>query len=320
MKVFITREISEKAVHLLRKEKLRIEIYKNDIPIRRKELIKKIKDADAVISLLTEKFDKELIDKIPKCKIIANYAVGFNNINVDYATQKKIIITNTPDVLTDSTADIAMSLILACSRRLMEGEQIIRQGKFKSWQPNLLLGIELKDKVVGIIGAGRIGTETAVRAKAFKTKIVYFSGSRNYDLEKRTGGVKLPLNSLLKRSDMVSIHLPLNEKTYHLLDKQKLSLLKKSAIIVNTARGEIVDEKELIKILKQKKIFSAGFDVYENEPQINPKLLKLDNVVLLPHIGSATEEARTAMALLAAKNVINVLKGKKPLTPVNKIN
>jgi len=317
MKVFITREISEKAIHLLRKEKFQVNVYKKDKPISKKKLIKNIKDADGVISLLTEKFDKELIDKLSKCKVIANYAVGFNNIDVEYAAKKKIIITNTPDVLTDSTADIAMSLILACSRRLMEGERLIRQGKFKGWQPNLFLGIELKDKIVGIVGAGRIGTEAAIRAKAFKAKIVYFSKSRNYDLEKRTGAVKLSLNNLLSRSDIVSIHLSLNEKTYRLLDEGKLSLLKKSAIIVNTARGEIVDEKELIKILKQKKIFSAGFDVYENEPAINPELLKLDNVVLLPHIGSATEEARTAMALLAAKNVINVLKGKQPLTPVN---
>jgi glyoxylate reductase len=320
MKVFITREISEKAIHLLRKEKFQVDVYKKDKPISRQEFIKNIKDVDGVIALLTEKFDKELIDKIPKCKVIANYAVGFNNIDVDYATRKKIIVTNTPDVLTDSTADITISLILACSRRLMEGERIIRQGKFKGWQPNLLLGMELKDKVVGIIGAGRIGTETAIRAKAFKTKMVYYSRSKNHYLEKRTGAVKLSLDSLLKRSDIVSIHLPLNEKTYHLLDKRKLSLLKRSAILVNTARGEIVDEKELIKILKQKKIFSAGFDVYENEPAINLELLKLDNVVLLPHIGSATEEARSAMALLAANNVINVLKGKKPLTPVNKIN
>lgn len=317
MKVFITREISEKAVHLLKKEKFQVEVYKRDKPISRKELIKKIKDADAVISLLTEKFDKELIDKIPKCKVIANYAVGFNNIDVVYAAKKEIIVTNTPDVLTDSTAEIAMSLILACSRRLMEGERLIRQGKFKSWQPNLLLGIELKDKIVGIIGTGRIGMETAIRAKAFKAKIVYFSRSRNLILEKRTSGVRLSLNNLLKKSDVVSIHLPLNKNTHHLLDKKKLSLLKKSAILVNTARGEIVDEKELIKILRQKKIFSAGFDVYENEPDINSELLKLYNVVLLPHIGSATEEARSAMALLAAKNVINVLKGKKPLTPVN---
>ena len=317
MKVFITRNISEKAVHLLRKEKFRVDVYKKDKPISKKELIKNIKDAHAVIALLTEKFDKVLIDKIPKCKVIANYAVGFNNIDVAYATKKKIIVTNTPDVLTDSTADIAMSLILACSRRLMEGERLVRHRKFKSWQPNLLLGTELKDKIVGIIGAGRIGTETAIRAKAFKTKIVYSSRSRNYDLEKRTGALKLPLDNLLKKSDIISLHLPLNERTHHLLNRSKLSLLKKSAILVNTARGEIVDEKELIKILKQKKIFSAGFDVYENEPAINPELLKLDNVVLLPHIGSATEEARSAMALLAAQNVVNVLKGRKPLTPVN---
>jgi len=318
MKVFITRDISERAVHLLRKEKFQVNVYKKDKPISRNELIKNIKDADAIIALLTEKFDKELIDKIPKCKIIANYAVGFNNIDVDYTTKKNIIVTNTPDVLTESTADLAMALILACSRRLMEGERIIRQGKFKSWQPNLLLGIELKNKVVGIIGAGRIGTETAVRAKAFKTKIVYYSRSRNYDLEKITGGVKLPLDTLLKKSDIISVHLPLNEKTYHFLNKEKLALLKKSAVLVNTARGEIVDEKELIRILRQKKIFSAGFDVYENEPFINPKLLNLDNVVLLPHIGSATAEARSAMAVLAAKNVINVLKGKRPLTQINK--
>ena len=196
---------------------------------------------------------------------------------------------------------------------------MVRTGKFKGWKPKLLLGIELKNKVVGIIGAGRIGTETAVRAKAFKTKIVYFSRNRNYELEKKTGGVKVPLETLLKKSDIISIHLPLNKGTYHLIDRKRLSLLKRSAVLVNTSRGEVIDEKELVKILKQKKIFSAGFDVYENEPTINPGLLKLDNVILLPHIGSATEEARSAMAILAAKNVSNVLKDKKALTPVNKL-
>jgi len=319
MKVFVTREISEKAIHLLKKEKFRVSVYKKDKPIPKSELIKNGRDADAIIALLTEKFDKELIDKIPKCRIIANVAVGYNNIDIEYATKKKIVVTNTPDVLTESTSDLALALILACSRRLMEGERMVRTGKFKGWKPKLLLGIELKNKVVGIIGAGRIGTETAVRAKAFKTKIVYFSRSRNYELEKKTGGVKVPLKTLLKKSDIISIHLPLNEETYHLIDRKRLSLLKRSAVLVNTSRGEVIDEKELVKILKQKKIFSAGFDVYENEPTINPGLLKLDNVILLPHIGSATEEARSAMAILAAKNVSNVLKGKKALTPVNKL-
>ena len=319
MKVFVTREISEKAIHLLKKEKFRVSVYKKDKPIPKSELIKNGRDADAIIALLTEKFDKELIDKIPKCRIIANVAVGYNNIDIEYATKKKIVVTNTPDVLTESTSDLALALILACSRRLMEGERMVRTGKFKGWKPKLLLGIELKNKVVGIIGAGRIGTETAVRAKAFKTKIVYFSRNRNYELEKKTGGVKVPLETLLKKSDIISIHLPLNKGTYHLIDRKRLSLLKRSAVLVNTSRGEVIDEKELVKILKQKKIFSAGFDVYENEPTINPGLLKLDNVILLPHIGSATEEARSAMAILAAKNVSNVLKGKKALTPVNKL-
>lgn len=319
MKVFITRELPGEAVDLLRKEKFKIAVYKKDKPIPRKELIKNGKNADAIIALLTDKFDSDLIDKIPKCRIIANYAVGYNNIDIDYATKRRIVVTNTPDVLTDSTSDLAMALILACSRRLVEGEKMIREGKFEGWKPKLLLGIELKNKVVGILGAGKIGTETAIRVKAFKAEIFYFDRNRNIGLEKKTGAIRLSLKILLKKSDIISVHLPLNKGTYHLLNREKLSLLKRSAIIVNTARGEIIDEKELIILLKQKKIFSAGFDVYENEPDINTELLKLDNVVLLPHIGSATEEARREMAVLAVENVINVLNGEKPLTPVNNV-
>ena len=303
MKVFVTRELPERAVDLLKKEKLEVVVYPKDKPVSRNELIRNGKNSSAVIALLTDKFDRELIDKIPKCKIIANVAVGYNNIDVAYAAKKKIVVTNTPDVLTDSTSDLAMALILSCSRRLMEGEKIMREEKFEGWKPKLLLGIELRNKVVGILGAGKIGTETAIRAKAFKTEIVYFSRKRNLRLEKKTGAAKLSLNKLLRKSDIVSVHLPLTKETYHLLDGEKLSLLKKSAVLVNTSRGEIVDEKELIKILKQRKIFSAGLDVYENEPHINPELLKLNNVVLLPHIGSATEETRTEMAILAVKNV-----------------
>ena len=317
MKVFVTRELPERAVDLLKKEKLEVVVYPKDKPVSRNELIRNGKNSSAVIALLTDKFDRELIDKIPKCKIIANVAVGYNNIDIAYATKKKIVVTNTPDVLTDSTSDLAMALILSCSRRLMEGEKIMREEKFEGWKPKLLLGIELRNKVVGILGAGKIGTETAIRAKAFKTEIVYFSRKRNLRLEKKTGAAKLSLNKLLRKSDIVSVHLPLTKETYHLLDGEKLSLLKKSAVLVNTSRGEIVDEKELIKILKQRKIFSAGLDVYENEPHINPELLKLNNVVLLPHIGSATEETRTEMAILAVKNVINVLKGEKALTPIS---
>jgi glyoxylate reductase len=194
---------------------------------------------------------------------------------------------------------------------------MVRNRKFKGWKPDLLLGVELKNKVVGIIGAGRIGIETAIRLKAFKTKIVYFDRERNPDFENKTDAEFLALDELLKNSDIISIHLPLTDDTHHLLNKEKLVLLKKTVILVNTSRGEIIDEKELIKLLKKKKIYSAGLDVYENEPDINPKLLKLNNVVLLPHIGSATEEARTRMAILAVENVIAVLKSELPLTPVN---
>jgi len=317
MKIFITRKISSKAIALLKKEKFKVKVYSKDKPIPRKELIKEVKDADAIISLLTEKFDKELIDKIPNCKIIANVAVGFNNIDINYAKEKNIIVTNTPDVLTDSTADLAAALILACARRLGEGERMVRNKKFKGWKPDLLLGIELKDKILGILGAGRIGTETALRMKAFKTNIIYTSRSRNLTLENEASAERVELDELLRISDIISIHVPLNEETHHLLNKEKLKLLKETAVIVNTSRGEIIDEKELIKLLKKRKIYYAGLDVYENEPKINSELLKLENVVLLPHIGSATEEARSSMAVLAAKNVIEVLNGRQALTPVN---
>ena len=316
MKVFITREIPEIAEKLIRQKKYKVVVNRKNSQITKKELLMNGKDADAIITLLSDKIDSSLIDEFDKCKIIANYAVGFNNIDIEYAKKKNIIISNTPDVLTDSTADLAITLSLACARNLLAGEKFVRSKKFKGWEPKLLLGVELKNKIFGIIGAGRIGTATAIRARAFGTKIIYYSRSKNLELEQKTGANKVSLNSLLKKSDFVSIHLPLTPRTFHLIDKEKMSLLKSSAILINTGRGEIVDENELIKILKHKRIKSAGFDVYENEPMINPELLKLDNVVLLPHLGSGTDDARNKMAELAAKNVIAVLSGKKPITPV----
>lgn len=315
-KIFITQKLPGNIEKLFTKYGFIPETFEKDKTISKKELIKRAKDADALICLLSNTIDKEVIDNLSKCKIIANYAVGYNNIDVKYAKSKNIIVTNTPDVLTDATADIAVALILACARRLHEGNKMLREKKFKGWKPNLLLGYDLKDKILGIIGAGRIGTEVAIRMKAFKTKIIYYNRSRNIKIEKETGAKKVSLNYLLKNSDIISIHLPLTEETFHLIDRKKLSYLKKTAIIVNTSRGEIIEEKFLIELLKRERIFSAGFDVYENEPNINTELLKLDNVFLLPHIGSATIETRTKMAELAAKNVISVLTGKNPLTPV----
>ncbi len=316
MKIFITREIPLPGIDLLKKKGFEVSAYKKDNPIPRKELLNQVKDCDALITLLSDKIDKEVIDSMKRCKIIANYAVGFNNIDVEYAKSKRIIVTNTPNVLTDSTADLAIALVLACARRITEAEKFVRDKKFVGWKPKLLLGMELRNKYFGILGAGRIGTETAKRAHAFGCKIIYYSNSVNSFLETKLNAKKLSLSLIVKKSDILSIHLPLNTKTYHLLNEKNLILLKKSAILINTARGEIVDEKILISMLKNKKIFTAGLDVYEDEPNIKKDFYKLDNVVLLPHIGSATIEARNNMSLVAAKNVIAVLSGKTALTSV----
>ncbi|MGQ9797763.1 MAG: 2-hydroxyacid dehydrogenase [Ignavibacterium sp.] len=316
-KIFITYKIPEIGIQLLLKKGFDVEVYSKEKLISKSELIKKVKQVDAVISLLTDKIDKEVIDGMQRCKVIANYAVGFNNIDVEYAKSKGIIVTNTPDVLTDSTADLTMALVLACLRRFNEGEEMMRTNKFNGWRPKLLLGYELKGKVFGIVGMGRIGFAVAKRAFAFGCKIVYYSNSKKDEAEKLFNAKRVSLRALMKNSDIISLHIPLTSKTRNLLNAELLSLMKPSSVLVNTARGEVLDEKFLISLLKKKKIFAAGFDVYENEPNINPELLKLKNAVLLPHLGSATHEARNAMSELAAKNVIAVLSGKKPLTPVN---
>jgi glyoxylate reductase len=319
MKVFVTRELPGRAFGLLKENGIAFDYYKKDQPIPRKLLLQKIKDCSALISLLTEKIDKEVIDRMPGCKIIANYAVGYNNIDIDYAKKKKIMVTNTPDVLTDSTADLTMALVLACARRIFEAEELIRTGKFKGWKPKLLLGMELKNKTFGILGAGRIGTAAAVRAKSFGANIIYAEIKRNPKLEKVTNAKKVSVKYLLENSNILSVHLPLNTRTFHYLNQRRLNLLKRNSILINTSRGEIIDEKSLIRVLKKNRLMAVGLDVFESEPHLNTELTKFSNVTVLPHIGSATHEARNAMAELAVKNVINVLKGKKPVSPVFKL-
>ena len=316
MRILITREIPLIGIQLLKKKGFEVSVYKKDNPIPRKDFINKVKNCDGVITLLSDKIDKEIIDEMKNCKVIANYAVGYNNIDVDYAKSKGIIVTNTPDVLTDSTADIAMALVLACARRIPESERFVRNKKFVGWKPKLFLGMELRNKYFGILGAGRIGTAVAKRAHSFGCKILYYSNSNNQYLENELNAIKVSLQTILKKSDIISLHLPLNSKTKNLLNSENLKLLKPSAILINTARGEILDETYLIKMLKQKKLTTAGLDVYEGEPNIKKDFYDLENVILLPHIGSATIEARNNMSLLAAKNVIAVLSGKKAITPV----
>lgn len=316
MKIFITRNIPESGINLLKKNGFEVSIYKKDNPIPYKELIRQLKNCDALISLLSDRIDKDVIDNMKKCKVIANYAVGFNNIDVEYAKSKGIIVTNTPDVLTDSTADLAMALVLACARKLPGAEKFVRDKKFVGWKPKLFLGIELRNKYFGILGAGRIGSAVAERAHAFGCKIIYYSNSHNKYLDEKLNAKKLSLNSVLKKADILSLHLPLNKKTNKLLNSSNLHFLKESSIFINTARGEIVDERVLIKMLKENKLFAAGFDVYDDEPNLKKEFFGLKNVILLPHIGSGTIEARDKMSVLAAKNIIAVLKGKKAITPV----
>lgn len=319
MKVFITSIVPNIAIKLLEKNGIEVIQHRSYLPISKKSLINKAKNCDAIFTLLSNKIDKEIIDSLPKLIIISNYAVGYNNIDIEYATEKKIWVTNTPNVLTNATADLAFALLLACARRIVEADEFTRKGKFKIWQSDLMLGKEVSGKTIGIIGCGRIGQAVGRRAKGFGLKILYYDKTPKNEFEKETGAKFVNLKTLLKKSDFISIHTPLNKNTYHLLDEKEFSLMKDGAILINTARGEVINEKVLVKYLKSGKLFSAGLDVYEFEPKISKELLKMKNVILLPHIGSATEETRNKMAELAAQNIIRVLKGKKPLTPVNNI-
>lgn len=319
MKVFITSIVPNIAIELLEKNGIEVIQHRSYLPISSKSLIKKAKNCDAIFTLLSNKIDKEIFDSLPKLKIISNYAVGYNNIDIEYATEKKIWVTNTPDVLTNATADLAFALLLACARRIVEADEFARKRKFKIWQSDLMLGKEVSGKTIGIIGCGRIGQAVGRRAKGFGLNILYYDKTPKNEFEKETGAKFVNLKTLLKKSDFITIHTPLNKNTYHLLDEKEFSLMKDGAILINTARGEVINEKVLVESLRSGKLFSAGLDVYEFEPKISKELLKMKNVVLLPHIGSATVETRNKMAELAAQNIIRVLKGKKPLTPVNNI-
>lgn len=317
MKVYISQWIPDCAEKVLSEAGFEISKTGHKEAISREELLEYCRDADGILSLLTDKYDKTFMDSLTKCKVLANCAVGYNNIDVGYAESKNIVVTNTPDVLTDATAEIAVSLILACSRRIVEGDKLVRDGKFTGWRPDFHLGLELKGKTLGIIGAGRIGRATAARAKSFGMNIIYYNRSPRVEFERDTTAHKVSLDRLLSTADVVSVHLPLSKETFHVLNEEKLDLLKPTAILINTARGELIDEDHLINILREKKIFSAGLDVYQNEPEINKNFYSLDNVVLLPHIGSATMETRNSMAMLAARNIVEVLKNRKALTPVS---
>lgn len=274
------------------------------------ELKARLHDKQGVVTVLTDAVTADVMDAAPELKVVANIAVGFNNIDVAAARARGIIVTNTPDVLTEATADMTWALIMDITRRVSEGDRLIRRGGWKGWTLDFMLGTELRGRQLGIIGYGRIGRAVAARAVAFGMRVVYS------DLQATAGSEAIPIDRLLATSDIVTLHCPLTPETRHLIDQAALARMKRSAYLINTSRGPVVDEAALAWALKERMISGAALDVYENEPDVHPDLLTLENVVLTPHLGSATTDTRTAMADLAARNVVAVLSGQPAITPV----
>ncbi|MFC9354569.1 2-hydroxyacid dehydrogenase [Arthrobacter sp. NPDC057013] len=316
-RVVVTGRIPDAALEQLRAEH-EVDTWTGNESISREELLRRVAGADAIVSLLTERIDAELLDAAgPQLKVVSNVAVGYDNINVPACTARGIVATNTPGVLTEATADIAFGLILMATRRLGEGERLIRAGQPWKWGMFFLLGSSLQGKTLGVVGMGGIGQATARRAKAFGMDIVYQSRSEiDPAVAAELGARRVDLDELLTVSDVISLHCPYGPATHHLIGAEQLSAMKSSTYLVNTARGPIVDEAALAAALREGVIAGAGLDVFEHEPKVHPELLDLENVTLVPHLGSATVETRTAMAVLAADNTLAVLRGEQPPTPI----
>ncbi len=311
-KVLITHKMFSEVLEYL-KEHVEFEIGNPDGDISKNELIEKIKDKDGLLSLLVVTIDKDVLNAAASLKIIANCAVGYNNIDISSAREKEIMVTNTPGVLTETTAELTWALIFAVARRIPQAHAFTRDDQYKGWALDLFLGQELHGKSLGIIGMGRIGKAVAHKARAFSMNIVYHDPhSLSPKEEAKLHATQLSLGELLQTSDIISLHTTLTPKTFHLISKDNIRLMKKTAILINVSRGPVVDEEALADALRERVIWGAGLDVYEDEPSIHPKLFSLDNVVLLPHIGSATRETRLKMALMAANNLVQGLRGEKP--------
>jgi glyoxylate reductase len=315
------RRVPGSAIELLR-EQAEVWVSPEDRPLTTEELHEAVAGADAALTLLHDRVDGAFLDAAgTQLRVVANVAVGYDNIDVPAAEERGVVVTNTPGVLTDATADLAMALILAVTRRVCEGDRLVRAGGEWSWDMFFMLGASLQGKTLGVVGLGQIGFATARRARAFGMEIVYTKRTAaDPELEAELGGARrLTLDELLAESDVVTIHVPLSDETRHLIDAGRLAAMRSSAYLVNTARGPVVDEAALAAALEAGEIAGAALDVFEHEPKVDPGLLPLDNVVLLPHLGSATVETRTAMAELAARNALAVLSGEPPLTPVSAV-
>jgi glyoxylate reductase len=314
-KVLVTREIPEAGLRVLEGFDVRV---LHERPPEPEELLDVVRGVSGVLSTATETVDGELMDAAGDgLRVVANMAVGYDNVDVGAAAERGVVVTNTPGVLDETTADVAFMLLLAAARRLGEGERLLRAGRWEWWGPKQLMGRDVWGKVLGIVGFGRIGQAVARRAKGFGMEILYHNRSRRQEAEQETGARYLGLDELLEIADFVSLHTPLTDETYHLIGATELDRMKPETILVNTSRGPVVDEAALADALAESRIFAAGLDVYEEEPGIHPKLLELENVVLAPHIGSASVETRDKMAALAAENIVAVLSGEEPKTPVN---
>jgi len=315
--VYVTGRIAEVGLEMLREAKVAVEVNPEERTLSREELLEAVRGRDGVICLLTDTIDREVLAAAKGCRIFANYAVGYDNIDVPEATRRGIIITNTPGVLTDATADLSWALLFCVARRIVEGDRFVRSGKFKGWSPSLLVGREIKGKTLGLVGAGRIGTAVGLRSAGFGMKVLYTDSRRNEELERKVQAKQVPLQQLLRESDFVSIHLPLDNSTRHIIAEKELRLMKKEAFLINTSRGAVLDEAALVEALREGRIAGAALDVYEEEPKINPGLIELENVVLAPHLGSATTEARRKMAAMVAENILATFEGKTPPNIVN---
>lgn len=318
-KVFVTREIPERGIRIIKK-RFDAEVWTDPAPPPKQVIIQKAAKVNALASLLTDQIDAEVFDAAPSLKIVAQLAVGYDNIDVKEATKRGIYVTNTPGVLTETTADFAWTLLMAVARRVVEADKYIRSGKWKvGWHPTMILGRDVYGATLGIIGIGRIGAALAKRARGFDMKIFYYDVIRRQDLEKTLGLEFTDLDTLLQKSDFVSIHVPLMKSTYHLIDERKLKLMKKTAFLINNSRGPVIDEKALYKALKGGQIAGAGMDVFEQEPTpMDNPLLTLDNVVVAPHISSGSIETRSKMAEMVAENLVAFFEGKVPPNLVNR--
>lgn len=311
-KALVTRKIFKEALDYLEFD-IEYEIGAWEGELKKEDLLEKVQDKQGVLSLLVDTIDKDVMDAAPGLKIIANCAVGYDNIDTDYAREKGILVTNTPGVLTETTADLTWALIFSVARRIPQADVFTRARMYSGWELDLFLGREITGKCLGVVGMGRIGKAVASRAAAFRMKVVYNDPSRlSPEEESGLRSTWLPLEDLLRKSDIVTLHTSLTPETTHLITSDRLRLMKKEAILVNVSRGPVVEESALAEALEQKIIWGAGLDVYEREPEIEDRLLSLDNVVLLPHIGSATFDTRIRMAMMAAKNLVQGLTGKPP--------